>query len=318
VEIIDLMPGHAEQALVIVRRNYDEARLAVPALPPIAALPDISGLAENGLGVVAIEEGRMIGFLCALGPFPGAFGSTDAVGVFSPLHGNGAIGGNRARVYARMYQAAGAKWARVGAASHAICLYAHDREVQEQFYRYGFGLRCIDAIRAMEEPAALPYPGLACHELFGDDRLRVYPLDLLLGEHMAASPTFMRREIPGRDEFARRLRDTRARYFVACDGGEVTAFLKVEEGAGETFVAEAPGYQHVNGAFCLPRYRGQGVYLNLLAHVIRVLKGEGWPLLGVDFESINPAANGFWLKYFAAYTHSVVRRVDEHSIDGSL
>jgi len=34
----------------------------------------------------------------------------------------------------------------------------------------------------------------------------------------------------------------------------------------------------------------------------------------LDFESINPAAYGFWLKHFDTYTRSVVRRIDEHAI----
>lgn len=38
---------------------------------------------------------------------------------------------------------------------------------------------------------------------------------------------------------------------------------------------------------------------------------EDYTMLGVDFESFNPTARGFWLQYFAPYTHSVVRRIDE-------
>ncbi len=50
-----------------------------------------------------------------------------------------------------MYQAAaGAKWVKAGAVSHAICLHAHNEELQRQFFLYGFGLRCLDAIRPME------------------------------------------------------------------------------------------------------------------------------------------------------------------------
>jgi hypothetical protein len=49
---------------------------------------------------------------------------------------------------------------------------------------------------------------------------------------------------------------------------------------------------------------------NLLNFVIATLKAEGYPRLGVDFESYNPNAFGFWLKYFAVYTHGVIRRID--------
>ena len=63
-----------------------------------------------------------------------------------------------------------------------------------------------------------------------------------------------------------------------------------------------------------PEYRGKGVYQNLLNFIMSKLKAEGYVRLGVDFESINPTAWGFWLKHFTAYTHSVVRRADEYAL----
>ena len=150
MQIIDFTTTHAAQAAKIAIHNYMEERGHVPALPPIDVVPDLTAFAENSLGVAAFDNGELVGFLCAVGPFKNAFRSTDAVGVFSPMGANGAVGSKRAEVYARMYQAAGEKWAKTGASSHAVCLYAHDKEAQEQFYRYGFGLRCIDAIRSMD------------------------------------------------------------------------------------------------------------------------------------------------------------------------
>ena len=73
-------------------------------------------------------------------------------------------------------------------------------------------------------------------------------------------------------------------------------------------------YRHIRGAYCLPEHRGKGLYQNLLNFTISVLKREGYTKLGVDFESFNPTARGFWLKYFTAYTNSVVRRIDERII----
>jgi ubiquinone/menaquinone biosynthesis C-methylase UbiE len=54
----------------------------------------------------------------------------------------------------------------------------------------------------------------------------------------------------------------------------------------------------------------------LLIQLMRVLKQEGYRLLGVDCESFNPNARGFWSKYFEEYTHSVVRRIDDKAIEG--
>lgn len=81
--------------------------------------------------------------------------------------------------------------------------------------------------------------------------------------------------------------------------------------SGETFVARGDTYCHIRGAYCLPEHRGKGLYQNLLNFTISALKREGYTRLGVDFESFNPTARGFWLKYFSAYTNGVVRRIDE-------
>ena len=101
-----------------------------------------------------------------------------------------------------------------------------------------------------------------------------------------------------------------ARCFVAKKDGVIVAFLCAEV-TGETFICDLPGYIHLNGAFCLPEYRGKGVLQGLLSYTVETLKNDGFTMLGTDFESINPAAYGFWLKHFTAYTHSVVRRIDE-------
>lgn len=129
--ITDFTADYIEAATFLARQNYEQEWGFVPALPPVDTLPNLNPYAKNGLGVAAFEDDAMVGFLCSIPPFKNAFRSTDATGVFSPMGANGAIGKNRAKVYARLYQAAGEKWVRSGASSHAICLYAHDREAQE-------------------------------------------------------------------------------------------------------------------------------------------------------------------------------------------
>lgn len=91
------------------------------------------------------------------------------------------------------------------------------------------------------------------------------------------------------------------------------AFIRAELD-GETFIQDTPGYLHVKGAYCLPEHRCKGLNQRLLSMLIQDLKTKGYTRLGVDFESINPMAYGFWLKYFDAYTHSLVRRIDEKAV----
>ena len=314
MKILDFSPAHIEQAMQIAKRDYDTERGFVPDLPPISQVPDLARYAENGFGVAAFEGETMVGFLCSTKPFPNCFGSTDAVGVFSPMGANGAVSKNRAEIYALMVQTAGEKWARAGAASHGVCLYAHDTQAQQRFFRYGYGLRCIDAIRGMDEIEAPPCSGYDFAEVKTEELLEILPLDHLLDAHMAASPTFILRPSDTPESFLKKAEHYKSIYFAARQNGKIIAYLRAELD-GETFVCNTPGYLHVKGAFCLPEHRGKGLNKTLLAMLIHTLKDRGYTRLGVDFESINPTAYGFWPKYFSVYTHSVVRRIDEHAVN---
>lgn len=310
MHITDFTHHHIEEALNLVKLNYKMEQAHIPILPSVSVWPDLTQFADNGLGVTAFESGKMTGFLCCFSPFDNAFGSTKVKGVFSPMEANGTVIENRDKIYAAMYQHAAQKWVDAGAVSHGICLYAHDEAAQKQFYRYGFGLRCMDAIRAMEQIDCEPCDNYVFEELNPSEFASVYPFDLMLNEHMRKSPAFMYRQADTMESFINYSIQEKARYFVAKQSGSICAFLRVAA-TGETFITERSDYRHINGAFCLPEHRGKNLFQNLLNFMISTLKAEGYTRLGVDFESINPAAYGFWLKYFTAYTHGVVRRIDE-------
>ena len=148
LKIIDFTENHIEQALSIAKNNYEKERKNVPILPEFVEFPDFSG--KNGLGVSAFDENKMVGYLCCYDPFEKAFGTTNAIGVWSPIHGNGKIDSEYKNIFQIMYQEAAKKWVNLKTTSHAITFYAHNYSIQNQLYRYGFGLRCIDAIREMK------------------------------------------------------------------------------------------------------------------------------------------------------------------------
>ena len=309
--VVDFTSAHVPAAMDLALRCYEEERRHAPALPERAAALDLAPFAANGLGAAALQDGALVGFLCAVPPFERAFRSTNAIGVFSPMGANGARPENRGRIYAALYQYAARKWVRAGAVSHGICLYAHDEAAQRQLYYYGFGLRCMDAVR-LAEPLGCPAPeGCEYGELPPEAFPLVYPLNRRMYESFRESPFFMRRTPLGSlEEFCRDLRGEGRRCFGARCSGTLCAYLTLEP-AGETFVVGGPEYPNISGAFCLPEYRGTGLYAGLLDHVLRAMGAEGCTRLGTDFESFNPAGHGFWRKYFQIYTHSVVRRIDE-------
>ena len=304
MEVLDFCSKHIQQAKRLIRENYQEERQAVPVLPTVGELPGLDELAENGLGCAAFEKGEMVGFLACLNPWENAF-TTTARGTFSPIFAHGAVRSGRAQIYQRLYQAAAQKWADAGISSHSIGLYAHDHEAVGAFFQYGFGLRCVDAIRSMTPVKAPMCEGFSFFEVPDLSRNRVEPLHRMLRAHFEKSPCFMKHTGP--DHWLKE----KTRLFAAADTSDIVAYIETADTA-ENFVTEVPQIQNICGAFCLPAYRGKGLYPNLLNFLIASLAIEGYTRLGVDYESFNPTAAGFWGKYFTPYTSGVVRRIDEN------
>jgi hypothetical protein len=312
--IKDFNQSHINEAMSLAYVNYEEERQQVPILPKVNQMPDLTYFAENQLGVAVFGGKKMLGFLCAYQPTPDAFGSTNVKGTYSPVHAHGIIGDNRDRIYSLLYQAAAEKWVKVGITSHAVCLYAHDKLSINSFFYNGFGLRCIDAIRPMEE--ILSYKNelkedsvCAYIELPREDYGKLLDLNNQLIDHLGSSPIFMKFPKLEREVFLQKNTEDH-RYFAAAINNRYIAYIKVGND-GENFATEDSSMANICGAYCVPQYRGTGVFCNLLSWIIKTLKMEGYSRLGVDCESFNPNARGFWLKHFTEYTHSVVRRIDE-------
>lgn len=312
MRIVDFRSDYLEDAKRLALRDYKMQRVRTPELPDMTEIPDLKPLLENGLGVAACEGDKLAGYLLCCGPFPRAFHSTDAVGVWSPIHANAAIPEGRAAIYARLYQAAAEKWVRAGASSHGIGLYTWDEEVQSLFFRYGFGMRTADAIRGMDDLNVPDLKGYTVRRLTREDLLLAFPLERMLDVHMAKSPTFMRRPSDAKETFLKNAARAETRLYAAFHDGRTIAYLRTEK-SGETFIGERSDYIHITGAYCLPNHRGKSIVQMLMNCAICELKRAGYAHFGVDFESINPGAHRFWQKYFGVYTCGVVRRIDEHA-----
>ena len=181
----------------------------------------------------------------------------------------------------------------------------------ESFFWNGFGLRCVDAIRQVEPIICNGFSKTPFSELSLSDIHRIVPLKNKLREHLQSTPMFMPffSELSV-DQVVQENRERKSRYFVARNDDQVIAFMEIM-GSGENFACESPGMMNICGAYMLPEYRGKEIFTGLLSHLMDVLLKEGFTKCGVDFESFNPTASGFWLKFFTPYTYSVVRRIDE-------
>jgi GNAT superfamily N-acetyltransferase len=322
MELVRFDYSHAEEARQIARENYEDERRHNPVLPEVKELPELSFFAKVGLGAVALEDGRMLGFLCAWPPRDDVFGTTGVKGTFVPIHAHGVRSSlpvkDRERIYSRLYQAAAELWVKEGILSHGISLYTHDAPALTSFFTNGFGMRCIDAIRPLDElpPKEVELPQGMCveyRELPREEWGKLLTMHNALRAHLGCSPVFMKFPPITEEELYRETGED-TRYFTAVVNGQLIAYIKLGDTA-ETFVSEHDSMMNICGAYCLPEFRGIGIYHNLLSFLITTLKNESYHYLGVDMESFNPNARGFWRKHFTEYTNSVVRRIDDKAVD---
>lgn len=316
MKIIDFDNSMLFAASRLAEENYAEEWAAVPSLPCSPDIPDLSSLAKAGLAVAAFEGDDLIGYLGAYGPWSPVFCTPDTAGVFSPLHCHAAVRSNRKRIYQRMYQAAAEKWVRAGAASHAIALYAHDTDAREAFFQYGFGMRCMDLIRPLDESITYnaDIPGCSFIELPVGRHRELRDMRQSLSEHLSQSPCFMLESAEEIQSWVERKEKQPPRVFAAEIDRRPVAYMEICED-GENFAVCSSDTRNICGAFCQPQYRGSGIAIGLLGHITTILRSEGFVRLGVDCESFNPTALNFWSRHFSVYTQSVVRRIDENILD---
>ncbi len=310
MKIVPFLKEHVNAAQALALQNYNEERESVLILPAFEATPALDEFAGNGLGAAAVEDGKLVGFLCGCEPWKGGMGAgKDVLCTFSPVHAHGAVKENRTRIYQNLYAMAAKTWVQNGILMHGLALYAHDEDAVRAFFEYGFGKRCMDLICTTEGGERVPETGLRFAERTGEQRADVRDLRRALKRHMAQSPCFMALPAADVEAYLNRAETDGRRTFTAEKDGKVIAFLDVAAD-GENFSTEFENMWNICGAYCTPEHRGTGAMRGLLEHVKATLKAENISLLGVDCESLNPAANRFWQKLFTPYTCSVTRRIE--------
>lgn len=308
MEIRKINEQHLQAIMKLAYENYLEECEVSKSLPQVERVADLSYFARNGLGVVAVDGEQVVGFWAYYRPWDGAFDSK-VKGTFTPVHAHGAIGVNRARIYQKMYEKLAKELVRQEVLYHAIGFYAHDYTAKEAMWQYGFGMRCADAMKTLTLGEVMCLDGIIYEELPKERASEIRELRKKLFYHLHESPSFMRATEEQFEAWIQRAERRDSRLFVAKDKNDIVAYFEMCED-GETFVSCGEDARHLCGAYCIEKYRGR-VAQGLLSYVEQMLYGEGVRRLGVDFETFNPTAYGFWSKHFEIYTNSLTRRLDE-------
>ena len=315
MEFVKLNRGHAEDAASLLLDAYRAERRFVPILPDSdyreLFTAQAASMADTGLGVAAIENGKLAGFLSGF-PVENFFGNSR--GVYIPLYGHGTQSEDKSLIYQRLYASASAAWVRDGLLSHVITVYTHDSIAVDTWFWQGFGLRCVDAIRPLAAVKA-PSNGLQVRRVMPDDAELLIELHREHQRYYRNAPLFMPIKA---DCTAQQLREWLGAYkqymWAAFDGETPISYMQLRH-QGETFISDDEKMMNICGAFTTESVRRSGAGAQLLNCIVSWMAENSFERLGVDYESFNSYGSRFWAKRFTAFTYSLTRRIDERIVE---
>jgi GNAT superfamily N-acetyltransferase len=312
MELQSFIPQYLPAATELFLQNFRRLRQSVPALP--ATFDDeglvagkISRLLEAHTGVVALEEGQLVGYLTYM--VLDDFRDAGKRAAYCPEWGHAAAAPFQAQAYRRMYRAAAAQWAAQGCQVHAITLLADDQESLQTWFWNGFGMLVVDAVRPMTPLERAPKTLLRIRQAEAADAPALAALDVEHCRYYTQSPVFMAlRQSQTADEFAEFLEKPGNSVWLALDGDLPVGFLRLngyEFDAADVIASADPIF--INGAFLQPGYRSRGANSAMLKAAIQHHARLGKTCCAVDFEAFNPDAAAFWMRYFQPVCLSLMR-----------
>ena len=311
-----LSEKYLEDAVKLAQTQYNMEQKYIEALykkdyKEVLA-SSLNEIFKGKYGAVAVERGKVLGYLSFWGGFSGHFG--DVKGSFSPLFANAFDGEDREKTASLLFQHASQEMIKEEILSYAVCVYSHDTEVMTSFMMNGFGIRCSDAIRNVDKSLNIQInTEYSYEEIHYNDAVSLLPLKNGLARHLRKSTTYFPNYVFSKENFIAMCQRRQSRFFIAKNDSEIIGYIEIMND-GETFITEDPDMLNICGAYLKENYRGKNILQSLLSFVLETLKNDGIKRLGVDCETINPTALRFWRKYFDSYTYSFVRRIDERII----
>lgn len=270
----------------------------------------ISYITKKQHAKVALEDGKLVGYLMFDQPWQGALGNVK--GVYSPLGCSAFLGSDRSKTASYLFEEVSKELVKEEVCGYAISRYAHEENAGRALIMSGFGIRCSDAIMNIKdmEPLATLNEAYTFLELKGKERRRIHRLNQGLVRHLADGPIYFPTDLK---RFSHWYDNENKRVFAVKEQEEYIGYMAIEDDA-ETFVTEESKMVSICGMYVDRKYRGKGIAKQLLEYVRTVCVEEEFEYLGVDCETLNPTALRFWGKYFTNYTYSYHRRIDERCV----
>ncbi len=309
-----------EQAVALVVAAYNEERTTLPILPEETDVKglihqSVTSLFHQGTGVVALLDGNLVAFMAGV-ERKELWGRCK--GFYSPLFGHGAVKELRTVLYQQLYKHLADQLVKKQITSHALTLFANDKETIDTWFLLGFGNRCVDSIRQ----AALLFPNkeseIVIKKIDLANLVDLADIEREFHGYFRNAPMFMIAEtVDPIEQLTKWLDGENHHLWAAYRDGIVVGHMQIEP-IGETFVSQHQDVMNITGAYVAASERNSGIATLLLNTIQQWQVDHGYPLCGVDFEAFNIDGSRFWNRYFEPYTYTVTRRIDERINDENI
>lgn len=316
--ITPLRQAHIESCSQLFVNKFTAFRETFPELPDLLTNQaiikgKIDHLLDIGAGLVALQGDTPIGYLMWVEVEN--FRNTDRKTAYLPEYAHGVVQPNGINIYQHLNHAAADQWFRDGCQAQAITLLANDPYLHDFWFWNGFGMTVVDAIRKVEPLPAKVSAALEICKATLDDVPGLVQIEIQHAQYYSQAPTLMVAPTPSDAiEFTAILQNEHNTVWLALDQGQLVGYLRIEGiSHGASNVVRVESNAAITGLFALPQSRGKGIGSALLQAAMEELDRQGYQTCSVDFESINPDASNFWLRYFKPFCYSLIR-VPEYSL----
>ena len=312
MDVVPFKPDYADDLAAMFVLNYLALRAAVPALPDRMGDPQhvaemLASTFDSSSSVVAIQSGQSVG--CLSWFLVDGFRGTERKAAYCPEWGHAAVSESRRQIYNALYRAAATQWAAASCHVHAITLLAHDKAAETTWFWNGFGLTVVDAIRAMEPLESITPTPLTIRKATLDDVETLSQLEREHWQHYTQAPVLMDAYSPQKPaELADFLCIPESSIWLVLDGKDYAGYMRFDADSSEcATVVRSDNGVAITGAFIRPAYRRLGAASAMLNAALQDYSAQNAERCGVDFESFNPEAAAFWLRYFQPVCYSLLR-----------
>lgn len=312
MQIIPFDRTHIPAASAMFAGSFKMQRQFVPHLPDrfetaAESVLLLQRMLQNHAGLAAVEGGELLGYLIWF--TIDNFRNANRKAAYCPVWAHGASLEKQSAVYRSLYRAASALWAEAGCEVHAITLLAYNQDVIQTWFWSGFGLTVVDAIRPAV-PLGISYPtGVTIRQARLDDSEILADLEAEHWHHYLAAPVFMNPTPPSSAaEFVELLQSPGGGAWLAFVDDKPAGYIRLEaSSSGAAEIVAADTTISITGAYVLPALRGRKIAPALIEGALDYYADQGFQACSVDFESINPEAAVFWMRYFDPVSYSVLR-----------